>query len=327
MNFQHYPVMNREVLEIFSGTRKKLFVDCTVGGGGHSHRILSAFPEARVIALDQDGESLALARENLRELRRARPLPPGHFPFALRGFRLPAPGRFRGPGRSGHLHRAAEGRPARFFPQPGRPAGHAQGPSAARPDRRRRAQHLFRGAAGRYLFGRFGEVPNARRLAKAIIEKRLFAPWSSTVAAAAPRGRSLTHWHPRPGLVHPAAKVFQALRIFVNRELEGLDAWLEKIPGQLPRAAAWSFSPTTRWRTAWSSTGSSSCSARKRSSCSAPFPPDARPRRGRGKPRFALGQAAGPGGRMNGKGRSRSAISAWPCSPSSSSSSCSSIPA
>ena len=34
--------------------------------------------------------------------------------------------------------------------------------------------------------------------------------------------------------MHPAAQVFQALRIFVNRELEGLDAWLEKIPGQLP---------------------------------------------------------------------------------------------
>ena len=73
MNFQHYPVMNREVLEIFAGTPKKLFVDCTVGGGGHSQRILNAFPESHVIALDQDAESLALARENLREFaQRAR---------------------------------------------------------------------------------------------------------------------------------------------------------------------------------------------------------------------------------------------------------------
>ena len=66
MNFLHYPVMNKEVLEIFQGSAKKLFVDCTVGGGGHSYHILDAFPAARVIAIDQDEESIALARENLR---------------------------------------------------------------------------------------------------------------------------------------------------------------------------------------------------------------------------------------------------------------------
>jgi 16S rRNA (cytosine1402-N4)-methyltransferase len=83
------------------------------------------------------------------------------------------------------------------------------------------------------IFSRFGEVANARRLAKAIIEKRLFAPWNSTVQLRL-LVESLSHWQGRRGLVHPAAKVFQALRIFVNRELEGFAAWLEKIPGQLP---------------------------------------------------------------------------------------------
>ncbi len=72
------------------------------------------------------------------------------------------------------------------------------------------------------IFSRYGEVADSRRLAKAIIEKRLFAPWSSTVQLRR-LVEDLCHWRPRPGLGHPAAKVFQALRIFVNQELEGLE--------------------------------------------------------------------------------------------------------
>jgi len=79
------------------------------------------------------------------------------------------------------------------------------------------------------IFSRYGEFAAARRLAKKIIEKRLFAPLQSTVQLRL-LVEGITSWRPRPGLVHPAAKVFQALRIFVNHELEGIDAWLDKIP-------------------------------------------------------------------------------------------------
>ena len=64
--------------------------------------------------------------------------------------------------------------------------------------------------------------------------KKGFSPPGARRCSCGGSSKSSTHWRPRPGLVHPAAKVFQALRIFVNRELEGLESWLEKIPGQLP---------------------------------------------------------------------------------------------
>lgn len=231
MNFPHYPVMNREVLEIFAGTRKKLFVDCTVGGGGHSQRLLAAFPEAGLIAIDQDGESLALARENLREYGERVRFHQGTYLRLFEDFdcrRLDVSGVLVDPGIS--TVQLRDGR---------RGFSHTQdGPLDMRKDARTGLTaadvlNSFPEERLTDIFFSFGEVPYARRLAKAVIERRLFTPWIST-AQLRLLIEGLTHWHPRRGLVHPAAQVFQALRIFVNRELEGLDAWLEKIPGQLP---------------------------------------------------------------------------------------------
>ncbi|MCU0237233.1 MAG: 16S rRNA (cytosine(1402)-N(4))-methyltransferase RsmH [Acidobacteria bacterium] len=223
--------MNREVLEILAGTRKKLFVDCTVGGGGHSRRILAAFPGSRVIAIDQDGESLALARENLREYGARVRFHQGTYLSLFADFDLRRPavsGVLVDPGIS--TVQLKDGRRGFSHTQDGpldmrKDAG--SGSTAAD------VLNTFPEERLADLFARYGEVPYARRLAKAVIEKRLFTPWSST-AQLRLLVEALTHWHPRPGLVHPAAQVFQALRIFVNRELEGLDAWLEKIPGHLP---------------------------------------------------------------------------------------------
>jgi len=230
MNFQHYPVMNREVLEIFAGTQKKLFVDCTVGGGGHSHRILDAFPESRLIALDLDGESLALARENLSEFGERARFHQGTYLSLFEDFdcrRLGVSAVLVDPGIS--TVQLQDGR---------RGFSHSQdGPLDMRKDAASGSTaadvlNTFPEERLAEIFSRFGEVPNARRLAKAVIEKRLFAPWSST-AQLRRLVEDLSHWHPRPGRVHPAAQVFQSLRIFVNRELEGLEEWLAKIPGQL----------------------------------------------------------------------------------------------
>ena len=231
MNFLHYPVMNREVLEIFAGTQKELFVDCTVGGGGPSQRILAAFPGSRLIAIDQDGESLALARENLREYGARVRFHQGTYLSLFEDFDLRRPavsGVLVDPGIS--TVQLKDGRRGFSHTQDGpldMRKDASSGPTAAD------VLNSFPEERLADIFFRYGEVPYARRLAKAIIEKRLFAPWGST-AQLRLLIEGLTHWHPRPGLVHPAAQVFQALRIHVNRELEGLDAWLEKIPGHLP---------------------------------------------------------------------------------------------
>jgi 16S rRNA (cytosine1402-N4)-methyltransferase len=231
MNFLHYPVMNKEVLEIFSGTRKKLFVDCTVGGGGHSHHILVAFPQSRVIALDQDGESLDLARKNLLRFGERVRFHQGSFIDLFENFdcrRLDVSGVLVDPGISTvQLKENRRGFSHSLDGPLDMRKDQDSGPTAAE------VLNTFSEEKLADIFSRYGEVPNARRLAKAIIEKRLFAPWNSTVQLRL-LVEHLAHWRPRRGLVHPAAKVFQALRIFVNQELEGLEPWLEKIPGHLP---------------------------------------------------------------------------------------------
>jgi 16S rRNA (cytosine1402-N4)-methyltransferase len=227
MNFLHYPVMNREVLGIFQETGKELFVDCTVGGGGHSSHILSAFKDARIIAIDQDAESIALAQENLKSFGDRVCFHRGTFLSLFEDFdcrRLGVSGILVDPGISTVQLKKNE-----------RGFSHTlDGPLDMRKDLRAvltaaEVLNSFSEEKLADIFARYGEVADARRLAKAIIEKRLFAPWRSTVQLRK-LVEAISRWRPRPGLVHPAAKVFQALRIFVNQELDGIESWLEKIP-------------------------------------------------------------------------------------------------
>jgi 16S rRNA (cytosine1402-N4)-methyltransferase len=227
MNFLHYPVMNKEVLAVFQDTDQKLFVDCTVGAGGHSYHILKRFTTARVIAVDQDEESMVLARTNLKVFGRRVRFYLGSFINLFEDFnvrRLAVSGILVDPGISTVQLKKSE----RGFSHT------VDGPLDMRKDRRgsltaAEVLNSFSEEKLSEIFFRYGEIAEARRLAKMIIEKRLFAPWQST-AQLRRLIESLTRWRPRPGLLHPAAKVFQALRVFINRELDGLDTWLEKIP-------------------------------------------------------------------------------------------------
>jgi len=63
--FEHRPVMGREVLDLLAPGRPGWVVDCTVGGGGHSGRILDAFPRLSVLGIDRDRVAVAAAHEAL----------------------------------------------------------------------------------------------------------------------------------------------------------------------------------------------------------------------------------------------------------------------
>ncbi|MCX6556298.1 MAG: 16S rRNA (cytosine(1402)-N(4))-methyltransferase RsmH [Candidatus Aminicenantes bacterium] len=222
--------MSKEVLEIFQGSAKKLFVDCTVGAGGHSTHILTAFAGARMIAIDQDEESIALARANLKVFGRRVRFHLGSFGDLFEDFncrRLAVSGILVDPGISTvQLKKGQRG------------FSHSlDGPLDMRKNQRQllTAADVLNTFAEKKLadiFSRYGEFAAAERLAKKIIEKRLFAPLQSTVQLRL-LVEEVTRWRPRPGLVHPAAKVFQALRIFINHELEGIEAWLQQIPANL----------------------------------------------------------------------------------------------
>src|SRR5213594_1771822 len=63
----HRPVLLRETIELLAATRGGLFVDCTVGLGGHSEAILQASSDAQVLGIDRDEEALELARQRLAQ--------------------------------------------------------------------------------------------------------------------------------------------------------------------------------------------------------------------------------------------------------------------
>ena len=222
----HLPVMVEEVLESLSPAPGSFQIDATVGGGGHSRPILEATsPDGRLLGLDADRAAIARTRERLAGFSQRVTLRQANFEqlahvAAETGFDH-ADGILFDLGLSSYQLADAE----RAF------SFRAEGPLDMRFDTSRGvpASTLLAELGERELvdlFRRLGEEPHARRIARAIVEHRRREPITTgkqladLVAAAAPvppRGRRR---------VHPATRVFQALRIAVNRELETLPAAL-----------------------------------------------------------------------------------------------------
>jgi 16S rRNA (cytosine1402-N4)-methyltransferase len=218
----HEPVMVPEVLQVLVPSRGGLFIDCTVGLGGHCRALLEAGAN-RVLGLDRDPKALALAREALaafgdrvelvhadyRELDRV---------LDERGIERVA-GTLADLGVSS-MQFDAEGRGFSFRrdePLDMR-MDQSRGPSVAdllrQVDETELADVIFQ----------FGEERASRRVARAIVYARRESPIETTGRLAAIVRRAVPHkGHQR---IDPATRTFQALRIWVNRELEGLDAFL-----------------------------------------------------------------------------------------------------
>lgn len=227
----HEPVLLREALQALAVRPGGLWVDGTVGGGGHAEAILRATaPDGRLLACDRDLQAVESARERLA-------------PFGDRAVlrhadyrRLPALLDEIGADRvSGILLDLGISSPQ--LDDPGRGFSFQKdGPLDMRIDRSQTttAADLVntlpedRLAA---ILKEFGEDRAAKRVARAVARARARAPILTTgrlaeiVAAAAP-----AHG---PSRIHPATRAFQALRIAVNRELEGLDRLLEEAAARL----------------------------------------------------------------------------------------------
>ncbi|MFL5777072.1 MAG: 16S rRNA (cytosine(1402)-N(4))-methyltransferase RsmH [Chloroflexota bacterium] len=219
----HLPVLAEEVIEMLSPASGSLQIDATVGGGGHTERILEATtPDGRLLGLDADGAAIArvdarlrprfgdrlvLRRANFRELRRVAPddgfgaVDGMLFDLGLSSFQLADTDRGFGIRAGGPLD-------MRFDTSRGVPAAEL----LATLD----ADELTA------LFRRFAEEPNARRIARAIVDARRTSPVATAEELAALVER-VSPGNPRVRRrIHPATRVFQALRIAVNEELDAL---------------------------------------------------------------------------------------------------------
>jgi len=213
----HVPVLLAETLELVAVKTGGLFVDGTVGLGGHAAAVLRATtPDGRLLGLDRDGETLELARERLAGFGARVRLEQADFreiPERLAGEQ--ADGILLDLGiSSAQLDDAGRG----FSFQAEGPLDmrmdRRSGPTAADLVNRMREKDLAD------LLYEYGEEPASRRIARAIVFARERARITTTTELA-DIVRRAAHRRRRPGL-NPATRTFQALRIRVNHELDGI---------------------------------------------------------------------------------------------------------
>ncbi len=214
----HTPVLLAEVLSALEIVPTGVYIDCTVGEGGHTEAILNADPGCRVLGLDRDVSALATARIRLAPFGDRFRLANVSYAFMVEeakehGF-FPADGVLMDLGISS-LQLAEEGRGFSF--QRDDPLDMRFGPEG---------ETLAEDVVNHYseralvtILQEFGEEPRARRVAKAIVRSR---PLRTTGELAKVVEEVLGRW----GRIHPATKTFQAIRIEVNQELKTLHTGL-----------------------------------------------------------------------------------------------------
>jgi 16S rRNA (cytosine1402-N4)-methyltransferase len=223
----HTSVLLKEVLGVLSPRFGETFVDCTLGGGGHTEALLVA--GANVIGLDRDSDALTFAKENRLHRFGSRFLPV-RADFSRLGAVLDEMGIAQVDGiladlgvSSWQLDTAERGFSfMREGPLDMR-MNRDEGPTAADIVNTATAAELMR------IFREYGEEPNARRIAAHLVSARMPHPFHTTMQLAL----SVEEVSPRRGRIHPATRVFQALRIAVNRELEVLESLLAQAPARL----------------------------------------------------------------------------------------------
>ncbi len=222
MSEWHEPVMGTEVLELLEPSGDGLYLDGTVGGGGHTRLILEACDGCRVVAVDRDPEALEEARRALADLRgrvrfvnvrfdratddpevRDRGLDGALLDLGVSSHQLDADGRgftFRR-GAPLDMRMSSEGRDARAL------LADASEEELAR------------------IFREYGEERRARRLAREVVKRRATEPLRTSDDLVAALSVALG----RPPSAKEKARIFQALRIAVNDEMEALEAGLPAI--------------------------------------------------------------------------------------------------
>ena len=218
----HEPVLTSEVLRFLEPSRGGLFVDCTVGLGGHARALLEA-GASRVLGLDRDPDALAAARGTLAAYADRVELV--HADYRSLDAVLDARGIAAVDGALADLGVSSMqlDSDARGF------SFRREGPLDMRMDRTAgpTAADLVNTAPEPELadvIWRYGEERFSRRIARRIVEARARQPIATTGELAAIVRRAV----PVRGYqrIDPATRTFQALRIWVNRELEGLDDFL-----------------------------------------------------------------------------------------------------
>ncbi len=219
----HVPVLLEEATKILLGNGGRLYVDCTVGLGGHTKSILEKNPQAFVIGIDKDPSALELAQENLKDFEGRYSLYHANFAdldevLKMEGV-LEVDGFLFDLGVSMLQLKSPRG----FSFQRDEPLD-----MRMNPEDKLTAYYVVNNYSEKDLeriFKEYGEEPYAKRIAKAIVLARTKKPIETTGELV----KVITSVLPyRGGRIHPATRVFQAIRMEVNEELKSLEIALHK---------------------------------------------------------------------------------------------------
>lgn len=235
MEFQHTPVMASEAVKYLQCAPGGVYVDATVGGGGHATDILKAIgPDGRLIGIDRDADAIGAAKALLRPYEERVTLVNDNFRNikeilfslgveAIDGLLLDL-------GVSAHQ-----------LKDPGRGFGFmADSLLDMRMDRTQELSaydvvNKYPEEALSDIFWRYGEERFSKAIAKAIVRARKEAPIDTTLKLAEIASSVMHRRYPGHSRRHPATRVFQAIRIAVNDELESLEKGLVSGIGALKK--------------------------------------------------------------------------------------------
>lgn len=213
---KHIPVLLKEAVELLNCKSSGIYIDCTVGAGGHAERILElTSPDGKVVGIDQDEEILKIAEGRLKRFGERVRLMHGNF-SDIKGIMKDekADGILFDLGVSSYQLEDKE-RGFSFM---------SDAPLDMRMDKKAEttAADIINSSSERELSDiifKYGEERFAKRIASFIVRERERKAITTTLQLSNIITKAIpARFHPRD--IHPATRTFQALRIAVNRELE-----------------------------------------------------------------------------------------------------------
>ena len=226
MEFKHYTVMKNEAVDALECTNGKIYVDCTLGGGGHSELILKRIqPDGKLIAFDIDKDAIEAASERLKDYKNLTIVNSSYVDIkqtlANFGINKITGGVLFDLGASYHQFNKAE-RGFSFSKEAPLDMRFNQNAEFSAYD----VVNVYSENDLVRIFSEYGEERFSKRIAKKIIEQRKAKNIETTteladlIVSATPRIKSS---------IHPATRVFQAIRIEVNQELTNVKNTLNDV--------------------------------------------------------------------------------------------------
>lgn len=226
MEFKHYTVMKKEAVDALECQRGKLYVDCTLGGGGHSELILQRIsPEGRLLAFDIDNDAIKAASERLKDYDNLTIVKDSYVNIKKvlhnLGIEKIDGGVLFDLGASYHQFNKAE-RGFSFSKEAPLDMRFNQDSDFSAYD----VVNSYSEADLVKIFSEYGEERFSKRIAAKIVEKRRMKKIATTtelaniIIEATPKIKSS---------IHPATRVFQAIRIEVNHELQNVKNTLNDV--------------------------------------------------------------------------------------------------